>query len=96
MNSTAFQLALLGLGAATTAAAATLAYYINSRKCCGCCKKESNVIPIDDLAGTSKYTKEEREARCHLAALYRVVDKMGLTDQIYNHISVSCIDFLCS
>lgn len=48
------------------------------------------VIPINDLAGilSSKYTTAEREMRCKLAALYRLVDMFGWTQLIHNHITV--------
>ena len=51
----------------------------------------SHIIPVNDLRGTAaeKYTIAERHARCKLASLYRVVERMGWTHEIYNHISVS-------
>ena len=50
--------------------------------------KQPYIIPIDDLK-EGQYTEEEEDARCKLAAFYRVVDLLGWTEQIYNHISVS-------
>ena len=47
------------------------------------------IIPVNDLTDDGKYSDEERQARCKLAALYRVVDLMGWSQEIYNHISVS-------
>ena len=54
----------------------------------------SHIIPINDLRGAladrkRKYTPAECQARCKLASLYRVINKMGWTQMIYNHISVS-------
>lgn len=48
------------------------------------------VIPINDLSGilASKYTMAEREMRCKLAAVYRLVDMFGWSQLIYNHITV--------
>ena len=51
------------------------------------------VIPIDDLRGVSgsKYTVAERQMRCKLAAVYRLVDLFGWSQLIYNSITVSCM-----
>lgn len=51
----------------------------------------NNIIPINDLRGVnaSKYTIRERELRCKLASLYRLVDWLGWGQSIYNHITVS-------
>ena len=51
----------------------------------------NNIIPINDLRGVnaSKYTIGERELRCKLASLYRLVDWLGWGQNIYNHITVS-------
>lgn len=51
----------------------------------------SLIIPINDLRGSAaeKYTSAECEARCKLASLYRLIDRMGWTQLIFNHISVS-------
>lgn len=46
------------------------------------------VIPINDLNGT-EYTMAERERRCQLAAVYRLVDMFGWSQLIHNHITVS-------
>ena len=46
------------------------------------------VVPINDLNGT-KYTMAERERRCQLAAVYRLVDLFGWSQLIHNHITVS-------
>ena len=54
----------------------------------------THVIPVNDLTGINKdkYMLSERLARCKLASLYRVIERMGWTHEIYNHISVSaCI-----
>jgi adducin len=50
----------------------------------------SMVLPINDLSGvlSSKYTTAERETRCKLAAVYRLVDMFGWTQLIHNHITV--------
>jgi ribulose-5-phosphate 4-epimerase/fuculose-1-phosphate aldolase len=47
------------------------------------------ITPINDLRGSlsSKYSVAERQERCKLAALYRLVDLFGLGDGIYGHIS---------
>lgn len=47
-------------------------------------------MPINDLSGTlaSKYTMAEKETRCKLAAVYRLVDFFGWAQLIYNHITV--------
>ena len=51
----------------------------------------NSVIPINDLRGiyTSKYSIAERQVRCKLASLYRLVNWLGWTQGIYNHITVS-------
>ena len=56
-----------------------------------CCA--NSVIPINDLTSvsTDKYSIEEKRARCKLASLYRVIERMGWSFEIYNHISVSCV-----
>jgi len=38
--------------------------------------------------GPQTQPADEREARVHLAAAYRLVDRFGMTDLIYNHISL--------
>lgn len=49
------------------------------------------VIPINDLRGTaaSKYTVAERDQRCKLASVYRLIHMFGWSQLIYNHITVS-------
>lgn len=49
------------------------------------------IIPIDDLRGvsSSKYTVAEKQARCRLAAVYRLIDMFGWSQVIYNSITVS-------
>ena len=49
------------------------------------------IIPINDLRGTdaSKYTVAERDQRCKLASVYRLVHMFGWSQLIYNHITVS-------
>lgn len=49
------------------------------------------VIPINDLRGSdaSKYTVAERDQRCKLASVYRLVHMFGWSQLIYNHITVS-------
>lgn len=51
------------------------------------------LIPINDLRGedASKYTPAEKQTRCKLAAVYRLVDIFGWSQLIYNHITVSCV-----
>ena len=54
-------------------------------------QRTAGVVPINDLRGSlsSKYSVAERQERCKLAALYRLVDLFGLGDGISGHISVS-------
>lgn len=49
------------------------------------------IIPIDDLRGvsSSKYTLAEKQTRCKLAAVYRLVEMFGWSQLIYNSITVS-------
>ena len=49
------------------------------------------VIPIDDLGGIrgSKYTLAERQTRCKLASVYRLVDLFAWSPTIETHITVS-------
>ncbi len=49
------------------------------------------IIPIDDLRGVSasKYTVAEKQTRCRLAAVYRLIDMFGWGQLIYNSITVS-------
>ena len=49
-----------------------------------------SVIPINDIRGLEgmSYSKNEKLLRCKLAAVYRLVDMYGWTQNIYNHISV--------
>lgn len=48
------------------------------------------VKPINDLRGSAleKYSVAERVARCKLASLYRLIDWLGWSQIIFNHISV--------
>lgn len=48
------------------------------------------VIPIDDIGNVepSNYAKGEKELRCKLASLYRLVDHFGWSQAIFNHITV--------
>lgn len=48
------------------------------------------VIPIDDIGNTDPpgYVKGEKELRCKLAALYRLIDHFGWSQSVYNHITV--------
>ena len=49
----------------------------------------SNVIPINDIRGLEGmgYTKSEKQLRCKLAAVYRLVDIFGWNSGIYTHIT---------
>ncbi len=49
------------------------------------------IFPIDDLRGVSasKYTLAEKQTRCRLAAMYRLVEMFGWSQLIYNSITVS-------
>ena len=49
------------------------------------------VLPVNDIRGngTRDYSIPERQNRCKLAAVYRLVDMLGWSSSIYNHISVS-------
>ncbi|XP_035218260.1 protein hu-li tai shao-like isoform X3 [Stegodyphus dumicola] len=48
------------------------------------------VIPINDIRGVDgiRYTKMEKLLRCKLAAVYRLIDLYGYSENIYNHITV--------
>ncbi|GFU60463.1 protein hu-li tai shao [Nephila pilipes] len=48
------------------------------------------VIPINDIRGVDgiRYTKLEKLLRCKLAAVYRLIDLNGWSENIYNHITV--------
>jgi adducin len=55
----------------------------------GSVRSNSVIIPVNDLDGvTSVYSDEEKQARCKLAATYRLVDNFGWSQQIANHISL--------
>jgi len=47
-------------------------------------------MPINDIKGQEKtdYSKSERQLRCKLAAVYRLVEMNGWSEVIFNHISV--------
>lgn len=49
------------------------------------------IISIDDLRGViaSKYTLAEKQTRCKLAAVYRLIEMFGWSQLIYNSITVS-------
>lgn len=55
------------------------------------------VIPINDIRGVDgiRYTKQERLLRCKLAAVYRLIDLYGWSENIYNHVTVSFICLNC-
>ena len=48
------------------------------------------VIPIDDIGDVEPpgYVPGEKELRCKLAALYRLMDHFGWTQAVFNHITV--------
>lgn len=48
------------------------------------------VIPIDDIGNVepANYAKGEKELRCKLASLYRLVDHFGWSQAVFNHITV--------
>lgn len=48
------------------------------------------VLPVNDIKGndTLQFSKIERQMRNKLAAVYRLVDLLGWSESIYNHISV--------
>ena len=50
----------------------------------------SCVIPINDIRGVDNiaYAKGEKLLRCKLAALYRIIDLFGWSQNIYNHITL--------
>ena len=56
----------------------------------------NNIITINDLHGVdgSKYSIAERQLRCKLASLYRLVDWLGWSQGIYNHITVSTLLYI--
>merc|ERR1719361_1230082 len=47
-------------------------------------------LPINDIRGLEgmSYTKNEKLLRCKLAAVYRLIDIFGWTQNIYNHVTV--------
>jgi len=47
-------------------------------------------IPINDIRGVDSmsYAKGEKTARCKLAALYRIIDLFGWSENIYNHVTL--------
>merc|ERR1719195_521157 len=49
----------------------------------------SCVIPINDIRGIDSmvYAKGEKQLRCKLAAVYRLIDLHGWTQGIYNHVT---------
>ena len=51
----------------------------------------SSVLPINDLRGVraSRYALSERQLRCKLASLCRLVDWFGWSKLVHNHVSVS-------
>lgn len=51
----------------------------------------SSVLPINDLRGAraSRYILSERQLRCKLASLCRLVDWFGWSQLVHNHVSVS-------
>jgi len=53
------------------------------------------VLPINDIKGsnTLEYSLYERQVRVKLAAVYRLVDLLGWSESIFNHISVSFISY---
>lgn len=55
-------------------------------------------MPINDIKGQEKtdYGKSERQLRCKLAAVYRLVEMKGWSEVIFNHISVSVFFYLHS
>jgi adducin len=48
------------------------------------------VKPVNDLKGLQgdKYSRSERVSRCKLASLYRLIDRLGWSQLIFNHISL--------
>ena len=51
----------------------------------------SVILPINDLRGVraSRYLLAERQLRCKLASLCRLVDWFGWSQLVHNHVSVS-------
>jgi len=49
----------------------------------------SAIIPINDIRGLEgmAYAKNEKQLRCKLAAVYRLIDLHGWTQGIYNHVT---------
>ncbi|KAF2362529.1 Class II aldolase/adducin N-terminal [Trinorchestia longiramus] len=56
----------------------------------GMIRPSQSMCPINDLRGLEglTYAKGEKLLRCKLAALYRLIDMYGWSQNIYNHISV--------
>ena len=87
MDSTTLQVAVLG--ASAIMGAVSLGYYLGvgskTKR-----EKSNTIIPVNDLQD-GRYSEDEKDARCGLASLYRAIDLLGWSEQIYNHISVSFI-----
>ena len=83
---------VLGAGACTAVAVASVFgyYWGYCRGYRKLSKTDHKIIEINDLPD-GRYSEAETEARRKLAALYRVVDRLGWSQQIYNHISVSLL-----
>lgn len=56
-----------------------------------CCAGTQSVTPINDIRGLEglTYAKGEKLLRCKLAAIYRLIDMHGWSQNIYNHCTVS-------
>ena len=50
---------------------------------------DMNSIKINDLED-SKLSVEEKNSRCKLATLYRIINHFNWTQTVYNHISLRC------
>merc|ERR1719189_916771 len=55
----------------------------------GTAPASSCVVPINDIRGIDAmaYAKGEKQLRCKLAAVYRLIDLNGWTQGIYNHVT---------
>ena len=51
------------------------------------------IIPVDDIGNSEPpgYAPGEKELRCKLASRYRVVDHLGWSQAIFNHITVTSL-----
>jgi len=64
-------------------------FLVPTPPCSGAGLPAMTLTPIADIRGseTLNYTKQERLLRCKVAAVYRLIDLLGWSQGIYNHIT---------